>query len=451
MATHRDLSIVNISLQDSGVSADGFGTPIFISSHRYFKERVRAYSSLSDASEDIPNGTLTYAALEQAFSTSPSPSVIKVGRREADLTLTVASASTAAQLVLGASDGTNTFSVSVNVSGLSSSGAVATAIAAAIEADSDVGPLVDTLVADSTVIITEASASDSYFIQSMSSTLSDSYSSVENAGEVLQSIEAVDSDFYFVTAEDHTESFVLAMSDAVEARSKEYFVSVSDVNTLTTYVSGAATDTFGKIKDNGEKRTVMLFSEVADSKFPELYYAAYNSVYPAGSVSWTNLKVSLPLGKNTSTGLKLSTTEKGFLASRDVSFVSNIGGNNVLRGGRTASGSRIDAIHGRDNLESDLEVAYNSLLINQQGGKIPYTNAGISQLANVCKNTLSRYVTRGFINSGFEKFVIFPSVDKVSLADKEAGVYQDGTFKAELTGSIDAVGPINGTLVISLG
>jgi hypothetical protein len=449
MATHRDLSIVNISLQDSGVSADGFGIPIFISSHRYFKERVRSYNSLSSVAEDIPLSTLTYSALEQAFSASPSPSTIKVGRREADLTLTVASGSTKANLILGASDGTNTFSVTINISSLDSSGAVATAIAAAIEADSNIGSIVDTLVAGSTVIITEASPSDSYFIKSMSSELTDSYTSTENAAEVLQAIEDVDSDFYFVASDDHTETYVLQMSDAIEARKKQYFVSLSASNALTAYVTGAATDIFGKIKDNGEKRTVMLFSQDADTKFPELYFAAYNSVYPAGSVSWTNLKVSLPLG--TSSGVKLSNTQKGFLASRDVSFVSNIGGNNVLRGGRTASGSRIDAIHGRDNLESDLEVAYNSLLINQQGGKIPYTNAGITQLANICKNTLSRYVVRGFINAGFEKFVIFPSVDKVSLADKEAGIYQSGTFKAELTGSIDAVGPINGTLVISLG
>jgi len=451
MATHRDLSIVNISLQDSGVSADGFGIPIFISSSRYFKERVRAYSNIGDVSEDIPLNSPTYAALEQAFSTSPSPSVIKLGRREADLTLTVTSGSQKASLVFVASDGVDTHTLNINITGSADSEAVATAIAAAIEGDANIGPLVDTLVAGSTVVITEASASDTYFIKSLSSELKDTYVSAESAAEVLQAVEDADSDFYFVTAEDHTEAFVLGMSDAVEARKKQYFVSLSRVSVLSTYVSGAATDTFGKIKDNGESRTVPLFSDQAETTFPELYYASLNSVYPAGSVSWTNLKVSLPLSKSLSTGNSLTTTEKGFLASRNVSFVSNIGGNNVLRGGRTASGSRIDAIHGRDNLESDLEVAYNSLLINQQGGKIPYTNSGITQLANTCKNTLSRYVVRGFINAGFEKFVIFPSVDKVSLADKEAGIYQSGTFKAELTGSIDAVGPINGTLVISLG
>ena len=52
--TYRNLTNIDIALTDVGVTAQGFGTPLFASSHRYFPERVRAYTSLQAASEDLP-------------------------------------------------------------------------------------------------------------------------------------------------------------------------------------------------------------------------------------------------------------------------------------------------------------------------------------------------------------------------------------------------------------
>lgn len=446
---YRPISIVNISLQDKGVTGLGFGTPIFIAAHRYFKERVRAYTSIESVAEDIPVDSPTYKGALAFFSNSPAPSAIKIGRREADLDLTVATGSTSASFILTASDGTDQHSVTVNVTSQVDEDAVATAIASAIEGDVDVGALVVATASLNVVSIDVANSAYSFWISNLSDELSEDYNTTETAGEVLAAIEQEDQDFYFVTAEDHSETFVLAMAAAVEARTKVYALSVQQSGALTPYVAGSATDIIGKIKDIGYERTICGFANDADSTFPECSYIGYNAPYVAGSVSWDNITPAIAITKDTN-GNKLTATQKGYLVDRSAFFVEVYGGVNVLKGGRTASGSKIDFIHGRDNLESDMNIAYMNLLVNQKGGKIPFNDSGINQLATTCTSVLYKYVQRGFINAGFEKYVVFPPASAVSAADKAAGIYKDGRFKAELTGSVDFIGEISGNLSIVL-
>lgn len=449
--SYRDLAIVNISLQATGITGEGFGTPLFASAHRYFPERVRAYTSLTAVGQDIPTSSNAYKAAESFFSNSPAPSLIKLGRREASLDLTVATGSTGASLVFSATDGTDTYSKTITITAQLDEDAVATGIAAAIEGDADIGPLVVATASTNTVSIDVAASSNDFWVQTLSSELSETYTTTETATDLLVALEQEDSDFYFFTAADHTETFVLAASDAIEARKKQYFVSVQEQTALGTYTEGSATDILGKLKDSGNTRTVAMFSHVADTEFPECTYVGYNAPFLAGSVTWSNLLLASPVAQDPSTGFALSATQKGNLIARDVSYVDPIGGQNVLRGGRTVSGTPIDFIRGRDSLENDLEVAYTNLLLNQRGGKLGYTNASINRLVNTLINVLSRYVVRNFIREGFEQFINFPLVEDVPVADIEAGIYQAGTFSAELVGAITEIGPINGTLALDLG
>lgn len=444
---YQDIAQVTIALQSAGVSSLGFGTPLFASSHRHFPERVRAYTSLTAAAQDLPTSSNAYKAVQAFFSNTPSPSVVKIGRRDADLTITVATGSTAASLVVFATDGTNQYSVNVDVTGQADEDAVAAAIAAAIEADPDVGPLVVAASSTNTVTIDVASATYGFWIQNLSDELTESYTSTETATALLAALTAEDDDFYFFSAEDHSEAFVLAAAADIEARTKLYFTSVSEQSALTAYVEGAATDILGKLSDGGYFRTNGMFHQDADTAFPECTYIGYNAPFTAGSVTWTNLQVALPIGQNPSTGNPLSATEKGYLEDRNAAYVDNIGGLNVLRGGKTAAGERIDNIRGRDNLQIDMDAEYTNFLLSQQGGKVPYNDAGIGQLEGICRSVLARYVARGFINENYS--TDFPREDQVPTADKAARIYQQGTFLAELTGAIEVV-KITGVLSLNL-
>lgn len=444
---YSDIATVNIALQGAGVTAQGFGVPLFASSHRYFPERVRAYSSIDQAAQDLPTSSNAYQAVEAFFSNTPRPSTVKVGRREADLELAVASGATSAGFTLFANDGTETFSVVIDVIGQADEDAVATAIDSAITGDSDVSALVVSSTTGATVSLDTASANYTFWVDNLSPELSEVYNTTETASELIAAITLEDDDYYFFTADDHTDTFVEAAAEAIEARTKMYFFSTNDSSCLTPYSDGSATDILGKVSDSSYFRTKGFFHHDADTDFPECLYVGYNAPFSAGSITWTNLQVSLAGSKDPSTGLVLSATQKGYLEARNAAYVDRIGGLSIIRNGKVASGERIDAIRGRDNLQVDLDAAYTNFLVSQQGSKLPYTNEGIAQLEGICRDVLSRYVIRGFVNTNFT--TDFPNESQVPVADKQARIYQSGSFKAELSGAIELVA-ISGVLTLDL-
>lgn len=444
---YQDIATVQVSLQTAGVSAQGFGVPLFASSHRFFTERVRSYTSLTDVANDFPADSAGYKAAQQFFGNTPRPSLIKLGRREADVDLTVAAGSTGASLAVTATNGTDTFSVTVNVTGQVDEDAVATAVAAAIEADADVTDLVAASASTNVVSIDITDPTYAFTVKNLSDELSISYNTTETAPELISAISLEDDDYYFFAAEDHSDTFVMAAAADIEARLKLYFTSTAQQTALTAYVEGSATDTLGKLADAGYFRTHGQFHHLADTEFPECKEIGYNAPFKAGSVTWSNLQVSIPVAQDPATGLALNSTQKGYLNDRNAAYVDGIGGLNILRGGKVASGERIDNVRGRDNLSVDLDTEYTNFLVSQQGGKVPYNNTGITQLEGICKLILERYVTRGFINSNY--VVNFPREDQVPTADKQNRIYQQGTFEAELTGAIEIVS-ISGILSLNL-
>lgn len=452
--TYRNLTNINISLQTASLTRQGFGVPLFASSHRYFPERVRSYTSLQEASQDLPTTSNAYKAVQGYFSVSPSPSVVKIGRRDADLTLTVASGATSASLVVFATDGTATHSVTVNVTGQVSNTAVASAIAAAIEADPNVGPLVVASASTNTVSIDVASASVDFWVKSLSSNLSESYASTETPVELITAISDEDDDYYFFSCEDHSETFVLAAAAAIESRLKLYFTSVQDSNTLMPYVAGSSTSIAGKIADAGYDRTKVFFHHQANSVFPETTHVAANAPFLAGSVVWANIRLPLPVSQNPATGKALTSTEKGYLEAMNVSYLERSVGTGVtlqgsnLRNNKVASGEWIENIRGRDSMTVDLDAEYLILLTSRRGSKIPYTDEGVALLKNTCRNVLESYVLRGFIKPNYR--LNFTPVSQVSSANKQIGLYNGGTFNAELQQGILFV-DLTGTLSVSLG
>lgn len=190
-----------------------------------------------------------------------------------------------------------------------------------------------------------------------------------------------------------------------------------------------------------------MFHHEADTQFPECLYVGYNAPFDAGSVTWTNIQVALSGSQDPSNGIVLTSTQKGYLEDRNAGYVDRIGGLSIFRNGLTAAGERIDAIRGRDNLQVDMDAAFTNFLISQQGGKVPYNDSGISQLEGICRNVLARYVVRGFINENYT--TNFPRESQVPTADKQARIYQQGTFLAELSGAIELV-KINGVLSLNL-
>lgn len=452
--TYRNLTNIDITLATTNVTKMGFGVPLFASSHRYFPERVRAYTSLKAVADDIPTTSNAYKAAQGFFSVTPSPSVIKLGRREADLELSVATGATSASLMVYAATGGVTYSVSVDVTGQVDEDATAAAIAAAIEADGDVGSLLVASAIGNVVNIDVASSNVEFWIKNISDELTESYNTIETASELIAAMSDEDDDYYFFLAEDHSDTFVKDASVDIEARLKMYFTSTQQVDTLTVYSAGSATDLAGEIADSSRDRTKFFFHHEADTTFPECVHVAVNAPYDAGSVVWANIRLPIAISQNPSTGRALTTTEKGYLEARNVSYGersvtagASASGTN-LRNNLTPSGEWISNIRGRDNMQVDLEAEMLTLLLSQKGTKIPYTDAGIILIRAATRNVLDRYVLRNFILP--EYTLDFPKAADVPITNKQQGLYDSASFSCQLAQGIIFI-DLSGSLSLNLG
>lgn len=271
---------------------------------------------------------------------------------------------------------------------------------------------------------------------------------LEDPAVALLAVIAEDDDFYVLTTDVRVAADVEALADEIEARRKLFFFSTNEAAAYGAYTAGSATDILGILRDGNYMRTKGMYHHESVTKFPEVTYAAYNLPYLAGSVSWTNLQLPLSAAQISGGGALLNVTHKTNLEARNAAYTELVGGVVVQRNGRLASGEKIDVIRGRDNLEVDLQADLSTLLINQQGSKLPYTNSGINRIYNVVRTRLNEYQAdpRNFIS---EFTMDFKLADQVPTADKQAGIYRSGTFVAELQGAIELI-EITGVLTLEL-
>lgn len=439
-----DIANVVISLQTSGVTRAGFGTPIFLSKHRFTAERVTSYGSLNQVAADFPVTSNAYKAAQAVFGNSPAPRTFKIGRVDADLVLTVDSVATGKVFSFTIGAGAVSANISVTATGSDTATTIASAITTAVEASGIASQVVATSALGVVTIAKDGAATSDFYVQDIVN-LTDTYTSTETAAGALAKCEEADSDFYFVTSEDHSEAWVLAMAADVEARKKIYFASVSGAANYAAKTTPAASgDILGKLQDAGYFRTTALYSHNADTAFPELAWVGYNAPFDAGSVTWTNLRVAIPYGLN-ALGQVLTPTQQNNIAAKNATFVRREGGLNATRGGLVAGNEQIENIRGRDALEAEMKANLTNLLLNQQGSKLPYTNVGLNQIRSVMNKSLDVFVARNFINPDYQ--VTLPDAREVLASKKAQGLFDEGTFKAVLSGAITLI-DIQGTLAL---
>jgi hypothetical protein len=440
-----DIANVAISLQGTTVSRQGYGTPVFLSKHAFSENTVESFANLLQVGQMFPTTHNVYKAATSFFSNSPVAKAFKVGKIDNSLLLTPAAVATGKVYSFTIKSGALSANITVTAIVSDTVTTIGAAIAAAVEA-SVVAAKVVAVSAVGVVTITPTLPTDKFSVAALNN-LTDTYTSTATAAASLVKVLDADSDCYFITSEDHLEAWVLAMAADVEAREKLYGVSVAGLTNYGTYTKGAsiAGDILGKLSDQGYMRTFTLYHQSADTNFPELNYIGHNAPFDAGSVIWTNNVVSLSASQNVD-GNILTSTQQNNLSARNATFIRNEGGNNATRGGLVVGGERIDNIRGRDALQDEMKANLTALLLNQKGGKLPYNNDGINQVRSVINKSLDEFVRRNFINDNY--LVSLPDERDVQVSKKAIGLFDQGTFKAELTGAIELI-DILGTLSVS--
>jgi hypothetical protein len=443
--SNKPIVTVNVSLQTATVSRKGFGTPIFISTHHNFAQRVRSYASLKAVGEDFKSTDSAFIAAQGVFSNTPSVSTFKVGRREADAIITPIDVATGSihKLTITVNGG-DTVAVSVTTAAAETAEDVATAIKTAIDADAAVADHVTATVVGvgvaGTLTIAPKLATDIFGVSAVSNVVLTTEASTETAGDVLTAVLEEDEDFYFVAAEDHSETFVLALAAAVEAQTMLYFVSSSENTSLTVAYSPSATDIPALLKQGNFEHTVLLWSQVSDSAYPECNFLGVNAPYAPDqrAVVWSGTNISVVLAKN-ALGNRLTSTQEKNLFDRNANYVTETAVGIRQLGGKTVSGAWIDDICNRDAIVARVKEGQQRLILNQAGSKLEGGREGVLLSEARLTEDLTPFVASKALES-------FTTDSSAATIDQDTRALSNMQFEGVLQGAIIKI-VINATLV----
>lgn len=431
---------VDITLNTAGTTREGFGLPLFLASTDNFEERIRGYTSLTEVAEDFDESTAAYKAAKQLWSQTPKVTQLYIGRRTMQYTVsipdTVAEGSEYSLTVAigGGVSQPFQYTAKENDTALIVLNEFKSQIEASPTIKDGVNVSVTGTGASATMIITKAGDNDFVKVTSITSTTSIAATTADTASAALASIEAYSTDWYFISAEDRTQQFVLAMASEIQARKKIFFTANADVKALQGTDLTSATDVSAQLAKSKYTRTVCLWHHTAEYDYPEMAYIAYGAPYDAGSIAWGNAQLTgVAASLQPANQRPLTSIQKSALDTRSCNFIDLDGGVPVVRRGITSGGEWIDIVRGVDWLESDLKTSLRDLLINQKGGKITYDDTGITRIRQVIETSLQRAVNRNFLST---YTVTVPKASQVALADKKARILKDVTFHGILAGAI---------------
>ncbi|AHK11260.1 tail sheath protein [Shewanella sp. phage 1/4] len=446
---------VSSTITRNTTSAEGISLsfPIFCAPHTYFKERTRSYGSFDEVRSDssIPSTSSTYKALLTAFSQSPAPSRVYVGRQQADTTtttITIPTANRSYGYTIAAYDSTTGEEQAQAVISFTSVDAVAANISTGLIAETELSAVdayLTAVLATAKIVITPVAGTTLVITGYVG--LTATHTSTETAPDLLAAIQDADNDWYCMTAENHTETFQLAMAASIEATGggdfpKIYWTSTSNVNTIAPVVD-PATDVIGKLKALGYDRTICDWSHVADSVYPEIGTFSGNSAYQAGSTTYKFLQVKgIPAAANVVTGNKLPTYIQGYINDRNGGWMGEERGVTFYHEGKTVGGEWIDIILGADWLNDQMEVALLNLQLNNKGSKISYAKP--EAVISVINSVLDLGVRVGFLD-GYVGATIPDYLTEIPFADKASRILRDVKWTGYIDGAVHSI-LVNGNL-----
>ena len=438
---------VAISLQTAGITQEGFSTILVAGPHALSLNRVDIFSSADGVlTAGFKSTDLLYKAVADAFSQTPAPKTVKVGRRQVDVVkLTPATVADNAEysvtLSKKATDGTVS---KTKFTYTSSTGATATTIAAGLQtliAADSTQPV--TATADAGVLTLTNKTPGTAFAVELSAYLSITQADpVAALGDDLTAINNEDSDWYGFAITSRVQADILATADWAEARKKIFGCCVAEPGAIDAAVT---TDTMTKLKDGNYFRTYCFYHADAATDFLELAIMAKSFALEPGQETWANQRLS---GVTTD---KLNETQAQAALKKNGNTFEPFRNVVITQGGKVAGGEWIDIIRFRDWLEEEIKVrVFRRLLDN----KVPYTDGGIAIIENEIRGALllaqrrgglapTEYDEEGKEIPGFT--VSVPLSANISANDKANRLLQDVTFKARPSGAIHLV-EIAGTL-----
>tara|TARA_R110000803_G_scaffold13482_1_gene37864 strand:- start:13501 stop:14838 length:1338 start_codon:yes stop_codon:yes gene_type:complete len=436
---------VQISRQTTAVTQAGFGVMMFLGLNKRFNERAVQYSTLSEMTDAGFEATdKEYLAASVYFAQPISPTVIIIGRQAASdvQVITYGAAAGAGEVfTVSIDDGVGGAETFTHVSaGVETAEVVAAAMEALINGSGTLAVTHDDSAADGTATLTPDVALAPYTLK-LSSNVTDAITTTETLTDALTAVAADNPDFYGITAYTHLEADILEIS--VFANAGKYIYGYSTAN--ATDKTSSDTGIMGQLKALTYDRTFGSWDEEAGegqgdaTEYPEAAWIGNRFPSAPGSSTWMFKSLS-GISVDNITG-----TESTNVRNKNGNTYETIGGVNITREGKVASGEYIDVMRGVDWLESRMEERIYSRFVNLP--KIPYTNAGIAIIEAEVRAQLQEAVAAGVIDGEQDIIIVAPKISEISVNDRANRILPAITFEAKLAGAIHKA-TIRGTVTV---
>lgn len=443
--------VVNVSIVMSPIAAAvrNFGALLVLGSSSVIdtNERIRSYTTLTAVGNDFGTTAPEYLAAVNFFSQSPQPALLYIGRWAQTASAGVlhgARLSTSQQAIANFQAITNGgFNITIdgtvkNVTGLNFSGAanlnavaaiIATALSTANVVWGATNQRFDVIskTTGATSTVGYASAGTGTDVSALLGLTASAGASTPVAGiaaETLLSAVAqmanISTDWYglAVAALNVQDADHVAVAAFIEAASpaRIYGITTQAPGTLD---ATSTTDLAYVLSAAKYRRTFTQYSTSSPYAVTSMYGRAFTVDF-TGNRTTITLKFKQEPGITAET---ISSTQAATLKAKKCNvFVNYNNSTAIIQEGVMTDGSFFDEVHGLDYTQNDVQTAiYNALYTSPT--KIPQTDAGNEQLANVVSARLAQAVTNGLVAPGQWNGPSFGALTQGDTLDKGYYIY----------------------------
>lgn len=424
---------VQITRETAQVRAAGFGIPLVFGIHTRFAERIRYYASLAAmATDGFISSDAEYKAAAKLFGQEVKPESVAIGRRVANApgtaqvnTITPTPADVAAYVVV---------LNGVIFSFVSDGDATPTEIVTGLKNAINAGTEPVTATGTTTLVLTADVPGVSFTVSvssNLANVLTTPNSVVSNVADELDAL--MDSSvtakaWYALMLTSRVDEDILAAAGWIEAN-KRIFIACSGDPDIKD--SGVTTDIASDLQDAGYARTAILYSE-DQANYPEAAWLGRMLPTEPGSATWANKDLS-GIAKDDLTENEIATIEE-----KGANYYVEIGGLGVTLNGATAEPEWLDVMVGVDWITARMGERVFALI--QREPKVPYTDAGISQIVGEMGAVLQEAVERSILAAPAPETrpwtISAPLAKNISAVQKATRELVGVTFDGYLAGAI---------------
>lgn len=446
-----------ISLEPSGVTAQGFSDILFASRHNFWEERVKVFTSTADAiAAGVPTSHPIYKAVEGAFIQNPAPSRIKIGRFESTSVISLEDEVEGKSygLSLEAKDAADSLVVTHTLGTGETAFDALTALKTAIDGEADITAKVTTTIqgtgSDATLELSHAVAGDWFIVKDLVNVAESFLATPENTAAVeMASIRSIDDDYYWLTSDVKDSVFVQGLADHASTVFGKYVVSLAEADAY----SAALTGTFKVLLEDKQSSDVYAFYDHKADEYTEVNFIAESLFAKTGRITYANRIVAGAEAAKRADGTNLDSTELANLKANKVNYFDKVGLIGSLRrqrtnpaitvGGKVASGELLQTMVGLDAMSVAIQEVNTNLLLRLKNNRLAYDRTSFELVRGELNKVLSDFADpsshyfiypKNDLEFGYE--INIPSPYSISSADKIENVLKDVTFTATLRGAI---------------